>query len=63
MADRLAQGRLAVIVAQWRSEGQSHEAIARRLYAEYGIEVTRQTLSKWIDAIGVDKTGVGGEAA
>jgi intein-encoded DNA endonuclease-like protein len=61
MADRLAQGRLALIVAEWRSEGQSHEAIVRRLYADFGIEVTRQTLAKWID--GIEKAGVGGEAA
>lgn len=47
MADRLVDGRLAEIIAVGRESGQSFETIARNLYAEHGIEVTRQTLANW----------------
>ena len=51
MADRLAGGRLAGILAERRADGQSFDQIARELYAEHGIEVTRQTVANWIDAL------------
>jgi hypothetical protein len=54
MADRLAGGGLAAIIAEARTEGQSFDHIARRLYADFGIEVTRQTVANWTDALGVD---------
>jgi hypothetical protein len=55
MADRLTNGRLVEIVAGERQRGQSYDAIVRRLYADYGIEVTRQTLSDWASGLGIDK--------
>jgi len=47
MADRLAGGKLALIIAAYKAEGLSLDAIARRLYADFGIEVTRQTVANW----------------
>lgn len=47
MADRLADGKLAEIIARGRAEGLSFDDIARRLYADFGIEVTRQTVANW----------------
>jgi hypothetical protein len=47
MADRLADGHLADVIAAARAEGRSHESIARDLYKRFGIEVTRQTLANW----------------
>lgn len=51
MADRLAGGRLAEIIAERRAEGKSFDHITRELFAEHGIEVTRQTLANWADAL------------
>lgn len=50
MADRLAGGKLALIIAAYKAEGLSLDAIARRLYADFGIEVTRQTVANWSPA-------------
>lgn len=51
MADRLAEGRLAEIITAGRANGLSYDEIGRRLYADYGIEATRQTLANWADDI------------
>ena len=51
MADRMADGRLVAIITDLRSAGLSCERIARRLYAEHGIEVTGQTLRRWLRQI------------
>jgi len=57
MADRLAEGNLSALLVQYRTEeGRSLEEIVRRLYAEYGIEVTRQTLDKWCRSLGIEKS-------
>lgn len=47
MADRLAQGQLAEFIAEQRAAGRSHEAVARELFAKFGVEVTRQTVANW----------------
>lgn len=47
MADRLAEGNLERRISQLRAEGLTPERISKTLFAEYGIEVTRQTLSTW----------------
>ena len=49
MADRLTGGRLDAIIAEGRAAGRSYEDIARRLYADHGVEVTRQTLANWAE--------------
>jgi len=50
MADDRTDGNLAATINQYRQDGISYEGIARRLYAEHGIEVTRQTIANWIKA-------------
>lgn len=54
MADRLAGGRLAATLRRLRSDGLSYEAIGRRLYAEHGIEASRQTVARWGAELGLD---------
>lgn len=49
MADRLADGKLAEIITTYRLEGLSFDDIARRLFADHGIEVTRQTIANWAE--------------
>ena len=48
MADRLAHGRLAAIIANQRAAGLSPDAISRRLHADFGIDVTGRTISRWL---------------
>lgn len=47
MANTLTEGRMVEILEGYRAEGHGFDAISRRLFAEYGIEVTRQTVAKW----------------
>lgn len=47
MADRLCDGNLAKIILDYRRAGKSYEQISRQLYADFGIEVTRQTCAAW----------------
>ena len=47
MTERVIGGDLAERLAALRDEGESFEAIARRWHAEYGVEVTGQTLRIW----------------
>lgn len=47
MADRLAGGNLEQILADYRDAGLSSDAVARRLYAAHGIEVTGNTVATW----------------
>lgn len=47
MADRLAGGNLASLLAQFEAEGLAWEQVAKRLYVAHGIEVTGETLRKW----------------
>lgn len=51
MADRLTDGALATILRQMRAEGESFGTIAKRLYAEHGVDVTAQTVVNWIGAL------------
>lgn len=47
MADRLAKGRLAQILVEYKSAGHSYDHVARLLFADHGIEVTRNTVELW----------------
>lgn len=51
MADRLAGGELASTISRFRAEGFGLENISRRLFADHGIEVTRQTLASWCEQL------------
>jgi len=53
MADRLAGGSLVDRLREMRAEDLSYDEIGRRLFAAYGIEVTRQTLSNWCEQLGI----------
>lgn len=48
MADRMAGGNLAALILADKAAHFSAEEIARRLYADFGIEVTGQTLRRWL---------------
>ena len=39
---------LSELLGELRDQGLSYEAIARTLGSDYGVPVTRQTVSKWI---------------
>lgn len=47
MADRIAGGALEAIVGGLRASGESFDTIAKKLYADYGIDVTSQTVANW----------------
>ena len=47
MADRLAGGKLADILAEHAAAGRSLRQITLRLYADYGIEVSPATVQAW----------------
>jgi transposase-like protein len=51
MADRLAGDDLAAILLQHRALGRSWAEIARRLYADHGIEVSHETLRQWVASL------------
>ena len=47
MADRLTGGRLAELLRAYRTAGMSWDDISRRLYGDFGVDVTSFTLQKW----------------
>ncbi len=51
MADKLAGGNLARLIRDGRDAGDSLAAIARRLFADHGIEVTDQTVNNWLTVL------------
>lgn len=51
MADRLADGKLDDIIADYAARGLSPRQVCNRLYADHGIEVTHPTAAKWMAAL------------
>ncbi len=51
MADRMVDGRLGQIIVGYHNEGHSHEHISRLLWAEHGIDVSGQTLRRWVPVL------------
>ena len=47
--NRLLDGKLVKMLADWRAEGLSHEQIARELHAK-GVEVSTETVRRWCHA-------------
>ena len=47
LIDRLLDGRLPGMLAGWRAEGLTYEAIARKLDAEHDITVATATVYRW----------------
>lgn len=58
MADRLADGRLSEIIVGYHVGGHSHEHISRLLWAEHGIDVSGQTLRRWVPILVADAQAV-----
>lgn len=54
LVDRILEGRLAEVLADWRETGVSYAGIAARMYAEHGIEVGAETIRKWCDELDID---------
>lgn len=61
MADRLAGGNLAKTIRTLDQRDLSPEQIARELYANHGVDVTRQTITNWLKAL--DAKAPEGDAA
>lgn len=53
MADRLLNGRLASLLREFRHQHLGTEDIARRLYAEAGVEVSGETVRRWCIDLGI----------
>jgi hypothetical protein len=53
MADRLLGGRLLELLREYRRQQLGTEAIASRLYAEAGVEVSGETVRRWCLALGI----------
>lgn len=51
MADRMVDGRLAQIILSYHAEGNTAEHISRLLWAEHGIDVSGQTLRRWLPVL------------
>lgn len=51
MANRLAEGHLDEILAEYFAQGLSADAIAARLFADHGIEASRPTIVSWLNAL------------
>jgi hypothetical protein len=51
MADQLAAGKLERDLKRHKAAGLSYSAIASRLYADHGIEVTPPTVGAWLRSI------------
>lgn len=47
MADQLLDGNLEQILKAYQDDSLSFDAIAARLYADHGIEVTGSTVRTW----------------
>lgn len=54
MADSLAGGDLEGVLRRWRGEGMGYEEISRRLYADYRVELSAQTVRRWAKELGAD---------
>lgn len=53
MADRLAGGNLEATLRAHRATGLPFEAISQRLFAEFKVEISGQTVRNWCAELGV----------
>jgi len=49
LADRIAGGNLAEQLTTWRAEGLSLIAISFRLHDEHSVDVSHETIRRWLD--------------
>lgn len=52
LVDRIVDGRLESLLREWRADGLSHEAIARRLAVDFDVDVTGETVRVWWTELG-----------
>lgn len=57
MADRLTNGRLVELIREGRAAGESWDRVARRLDADFAIDVTGETVRLWYRQL-EDEAGV-----
>lgn len=50
LVDRILGGRLAGVLAAWKSEGVTFDEQANLMQSVYGVKVTRETLRRWSNA-------------
>lgn len=55
LVDQALQGRLTEILADLRGQRLSYERIARRLYADHGIEISKEQIRVWCQDSGIEK--------
>lgn len=58
MADRLAGGNLATLIVDLAAAGTPWDQMAKRLFADHGVEVTSETLRKWASILDADDESV-----
>lgn len=56
MADHLAGGRLAEILQEKANAGVPWEVVSRHLYADFAVDVTGQTLRRWVHQMSIVAT-------
>lgn len=53
LVERILGGRLTDVLVELRSQGLSHERMARELHLIHGIEVSGEQVRKWCEESGV----------
>lgn len=55
MLDRLLGGTLEDRLRRWSDDGLSLAAITKRLLVEHDIDVSTDTVRRWLDELGIEK--------
>ena len=56
LVDRILDGGLAEQLSQWHAvEGLSIQRICHRLLTEHAVEVSTDTVHRWIKSLGIEK--------
>lgn len=63
LADRAVGGRLAVLLNRYRETEPSLRAIAQRLADDHGIDVSHETVRRWLVEVSEPTDGEAAEAA
>ena len=58
LLDRLLDGTLADRLTEWRSvQGLSYDGISKRLLVDHDVDVSTDTVRRWLDDLGIKKAG------
>lgn len=63
LVDRLVPGGLEKCLVRWSAEGLSTDAMAVRLQVDHGVDVTRETVRRWLHHYGVRTVGMDEDGA